>query len=191
MNTPVTQPSRGLPLRLVLVLPFIVQISAAVGLTGWLSIRNGQRAVNDVASQLRGEVTSRIDSEVRHSLAVADMVNQLAIDALRREGADLQNVRSPEAIYWDHLTKVDAISGLGFANTIGDFSAVQRQTKAGEAVYFIEYANASTGQRWLSNQVNLQQQVVDSSLGEQPVDGRQRAWYVAATEAKGAAWSDI
>ncbi|MDG2618162.1 hypothetical protein P7L53_18125 [Thermoleptolyngbya sichuanensis XZ-Cy5] len=64
--------ARGLPLRSFLVLPFALQIFAAVGLTGWLSIRNGQRAVNDVASQLRIEVatcyprSSRLHSNLFH-----------------------------------------------------------------------------------------------------------------------------
>lgn len=191
MDAPKTQRSRGLPLRLVLIVPFIVQISVAVGLTGWLSIRNGQRAVNDVASQLRREVTNRIDSEVRHSLATADTVNQLAVDALRREGADLRNVRSPEAVYWDHLRSTSVISGVGLANTNGDLFAIQRRTKGGKDIYFIEYANASTGKLWRSNQVNLEQQVVNTSLGNKPLDGRQRAWYKAAVAARGAAWSNI
>lgn len=190
MNTP-TNHLKGLPLRLVLVVPFIVQISAAVGLTGWLSIRNGQQAVNDVASQLRREVTNRIDSEVRHNLETADTVNQLAIKAFQREGLDLQNVRSPEAAYWDLLTSVDAISGLGFANTTGDFSAVQRRTKNGQAIYFIEYATAATNQKWFSNQVNTQKRIVNSSLGDKPVNGRERPWYKAAVAARGAAWSPI
>ncbi|HEY9908835.1 MAG TPA: ATP-binding protein [Thermosynechococcaceae cyanobacterium] len=174
-----------------MIVPFILQISIAVGLTGWLSIRNGQRAVNDVAGQLRREVTDRVDSEVRHSLATADTVNQLAVNALRREGADLRNVRSPEAVYWDHLRSTSVISGLGFASETGDMFAVQRRTKGGEDIYFIEYANGSTGQRWRSNQVNLEQQVVDTSLGDKPVDGRQRVWYKAAVAARGAAWSNI
>lgn len=187
----ITQCSKGLPLRLLLVVPFIIQISAAVGLTGWLSIRNGQRAVNDVASQLRSEVTSRIDSDVRHNLETADTANQLVIEAFRREGLDLRNVRSPETIYWDHLTRINSVSGFGFANTTGDFSAVQRRTRDGENIYFIEYATPETGQRWLSNQVNMEKQVVDSSLGDRPIDGRSRPWYVAAVEAGGAAWSPI
>ena len=47
------------PLRLVLIVPFIVIIVCAVGLTGYLSFQNGQRAVNDVATQLRQEITHR------------------------------------------------------------------------------------------------------------------------------------
>lgn len=190
MNTP-NKRSTGLSLRLVLVVPFIMQISAAVGLTGWLSIRNGQEAVNDVASQLRSEVTNRIDSEVRHNLETANTVNQLAIKAFQREGLNLQNVRSPETIYWDFLTSVNSISGLGFANTTGDFSAVQRRTRNGQAVYFIEYATAETSQKWFSNQVDTQKRRVNSSLGDKPVDGRERPWYKAAVAARDAAWSPI
>lgn len=66
IHSPHARPSlaRGLPLRSLLVLPFALQIFAAVGLTGWLSIRNGQRAVNDVISQLRSEVTTRIHQQL-------------------------------------------------------------------------------------------------------------------------------
>ncbi len=36
--------SHGIPLRLVLIAPFVVQIIAAVGITGWVSYDNGQRS---------------------------------------------------------------------------------------------------------------------------------------------------
>ena len=51
-----------LPLRLVLVVPFLLQIFVAVGLTGWLSFRNGKAAVDDVASILRRELTNTSES---------------------------------------------------------------------------------------------------------------------------------
>ncbi|TAG55098.1 MAG: hypothetical protein EAZ28_23400 [Oscillatoriales cyanobacterium] len=41
------------PLRAVLIVPFVLQIMGAVGIVGYLSFRNGQKAVNDLASQLR------------------------------------------------------------------------------------------------------------------------------------------
>jgi hypothetical protein len=52
--------AKKVPLRLVLVVPFVLQIFAAVGLTGYLSLRNGQKAVNDLASQLRNQVSDRV-----------------------------------------------------------------------------------------------------------------------------------
>ena len=51
---------RKLRLRTTLVLPFVLQIIAAVGLVGYLSFRNGQKAVNDLANQMIQEVGNRV-----------------------------------------------------------------------------------------------------------------------------------
>ncbi|NES80361.1 MAG: hypothetical protein F6K10_02240 [Moorea sp. SIO2B7] len=42
--------SRQIPLQTVLVVPFVIQIFATVGLVGYLSFRNGQKVVEDLAS---------------------------------------------------------------------------------------------------------------------------------------------
>ncbi|BAU11566.1 integral membrane sensor signal transduction histidine kinase [Leptolyngbya sp. NIES-3755] len=51
---------RRLPLRWVLVVPFVFQLSATVGLTGYLSLQNGQRAVNELVTKLNQEVSDRV-----------------------------------------------------------------------------------------------------------------------------------
>ncbi len=61
-------PNKTIPLRFVLVVPFVLQVFAAVGLTGYLSLRNGQIAVNDVSSQLRKEIGDRINQQVLNYL---------------------------------------------------------------------------------------------------------------------------
>ena len=53
--------SRKLRLRTALVVPFILQIVAAVGLVGYLSFRSGHRAINDLANQLQKEVNNRVN----------------------------------------------------------------------------------------------------------------------------------
>ncbi len=45
-----------LSLKNLLIVPFVLQIFAAVGLTGYLSFRNGQKAINDLENQLSNEV---------------------------------------------------------------------------------------------------------------------------------------
>lgn len=55
---------RGIPLSLVLAIPFVLQIFAAVGLTGYFSLRNGQQAVNDLATQLMNK-TNRLEQACR------------------------------------------------------------------------------------------------------------------------------
>ncbi|MGL5835739.1 MAG: hypothetical protein ACRC1Z_21280, partial [Waterburya sp.] len=54
---------KGLPLRLVLALPFVLQVVGAVGLVGYLSFRNGQKSVNEIANKLEIEVANRVEKE--------------------------------------------------------------------------------------------------------------------------------
>ncbi|HHP7243423.1 MAG TPA: hypothetical protein ACFE0H_01920, partial [Elainellaceae cyanobacterium] len=62
--------SKRVPIRAVLVVPFILQISAIVGITGWLSWRNGQEAIHNIASELEDEVSQRIEQKLESHLRV-------------------------------------------------------------------------------------------------------------------------
>jgi hypothetical protein len=47
-------------LRTLLTVPFLVQMLGIVGLTGFLSWQNGEKAVNQLVTQLQNEVSDRI-----------------------------------------------------------------------------------------------------------------------------------
>ena len=64
MQSPVTTDSKKLPLRLILVVPFVLQIFAAVGLVGYLSFRNGQQAINDLANQLTTKASHLVNQHL-------------------------------------------------------------------------------------------------------------------------------
>ena len=49
-----------IPFVFALTIPFVALTVMTVGLAGYLSFRNGRQAVNDVAHQLRGEITQSI-----------------------------------------------------------------------------------------------------------------------------------
>ncbi|MGB3309679.1 MAG: hypothetical protein WBG32_17380 [Nodosilinea sp.] len=89
------------PLRLILIVLFVAQITAAVGLTAWLSIRNGQRAVDEAVGQLWEETTARTKAEVDDLLSATRTVNDLSVKTIQRENLDLTAIRSVEEIYWD------------------------------------------------------------------------------------------
>jgi hypothetical protein len=48
MTKPSFRLGKPLSLRLVLIVPFVLQIFADVGLVGYVSFRNGQKAVNEM-----------------------------------------------------------------------------------------------------------------------------------------------
>ncbi|MEL6815681.1 MAG: hypothetical protein AAFP03_12820, partial [Cyanobacteria bacterium J06598_3] len=59
-----SQGTKQLPLRWVLVVPFVLQIVGAAGLVGYLSVRNGQQAVETLVSKLQSEASDRIDQHL-------------------------------------------------------------------------------------------------------------------------------
>jgi PAS domain S-box-containing protein len=61
-------------LRIVLIVPFVLPIVGAVEWVGHLSLRNEQQAVNDVASQLRREISDRISDRIGTSLNTPDLI---------------------------------------------------------------------------------------------------------------------
>lgn len=77
-------------LRTVLIVPFVLQIVRTVGLVGYLSFRNGQQAVNDVASQLRYEISDRTAKRIRTYLTTPHLINLTHADAIRLGQLDIK-----------------------------------------------------------------------------------------------------
>jgi len=51
---------RQVPLKLVLIVPFVLQVVGAVGLVGYLSYHSSQHAVKNLAHQVMNQASSRI-----------------------------------------------------------------------------------------------------------------------------------
>jgi signal transduction histidine kinase/CheY-like chemotaxis protein len=69
-----------IPIQLFLIVPFVIQIILAMGLTGYLSFRYGQQAVNDLTIQLHNEITFRIQQQLKTYLP--HNANTIRIDHL-------------------------------------------------------------------------------------------------------------
>src|SRR4028119_1463886 len=68
--------TKALRLQLILIVPFVLQVVGAVGLVGYLSFKNGQKAVNDLAAQLQREVSDRVNQHLDSYLADAYEVTE-------------------------------------------------------------------------------------------------------------------
>jgi sigma-B regulation protein RsbU (phosphoserine phosphatase) len=77
-------------LRTTLVVPFLIQIIATVGLVGYLSFRNGQRVVTDLVGQLQGEISSRVRERVQVYLATPPLTGDLIYYLLDQNGNPTQ-----------------------------------------------------------------------------------------------------
>jgi PAS domain S-box-containing protein len=107
--------SKKARLRLLLVVPFVLQIFIAVGLTSYLSIRNGQQAVNAVASELRQEIGDRIQLRLQTYLETPHQVNQFNANAISLGLVNLDNISSLDRLLWKQIQQFDTLTSINIS----------------------------------------------------------------------------
>lgn len=181
---------RKLRLGTTLVVPFVLQIVAAVSLVAYISFRSGQKAVNDLATQLRVELTSRIDGELRKYLISTHNFNQLNGATFSEGNFDMAKASNAKQF----LTQVQ-ISPFVYSSYCGDFQGqylgAYRLFYQGSRTIAMSVSNKDTNYNfyfYAMDSSGRQQQVLEKL---RPYDPRQRPWYKAAIEAKKQIWSDV
>lgn len=110
-----------LRIRTTLIVPFVLQIITAVGLVGYLSFLNGQRAVNDLVNQLQNEISSRVKEQVQVYLEAPHIVNQINEDAVRLGILDFNDLEKSRPYLWQQLLRFKSIGYVGLANEKGQY----------------------------------------------------------------------
>ncbi|MEA5624715.1 sensor histidine kinase [Nostoc sp. UHCC 0251] len=125
MKTHYFSKGKALPLQIVLVVPFLIQIFAAVSLVGYLSFKNGQRAVNDLAGQLMDRTSEVVDEHLKSHLSVPQTLNQINADAIRRGILDVRDRKTLGKYFWDQMQAYD-LTYIGIGLTTGEGAGAAR-----------------------------------------------------------------
>jgi hypothetical protein len=109
-----------LPLRTVLIVPFVLQIVGTVGLVGYLSFRSGQKSVENLAHQLMEQVGERVSERLTSYLqspqnAVA--ANHLAIKQGMLNINDFEQLRQQ---FWQQIMLNPSLEAVFFGNETGE-----------------------------------------------------------------------
>ncbi len=181
--------SISIPLQSILIVPFVVQIFAAVGLTGWLSLRNGQQAVNEVTTQLRNEISTRIQERVKNYLEVPPIIAQMNQDDINSGNFNIQNTASITREFWRQKSLFDSvnISAIYFGDTEGEFIAIGSLNNKWE----IGIAGKSTKGKFHIFAIDSQGNPTELLNVRNAYDPRIRPWYKTAIEANKSTWTDI
>ncbi|MBD2614064.1 HAMP domain-containing protein [Nostoc punctiforme FACHB-252] len=119
MKTRYFSRNKALPLQIFLVVPFAIQIFAAVSLVGYLSFKNGQRAVNDLAEQLIDRTSGVVDEHLKSYLAIPQTLNQINADAIRRGILDVRDRQTVGKYFWDQIQAYN-LTYIGIGLTTGE-----------------------------------------------------------------------
>lgn len=184
------KPSDKMPLRVLLVVPFVLQISTVVGLTGWLSLRNGQQAVNEVTTELRQEVVARLQQRLMDYLKVPHLLNQINADAIGIGELYLQDTSTLTRHYWRQRYLFDSgkISSVYFGSTEGEFTGLALQTNN---IWQISRAGKSTGGKYYRYDRDSQGNPTTLLEISRNYDPRLRPWYQQTIKIGKSTWSPI
>ena len=183
---PKSKPSLLLPLPLVLVIPFIFQIFAAVGITSYFSFKHSQKSIQNLAEQLMLEVKGRIDEHLDTYLATPHQINQLNKNALDLKQLDFKNLRSMERHFWQQSKIFDSVSYIQFGSVEGEFVGLEVNDDNTVRYQVTEFTKS------------LRTYTIDDNgdrgkfLKATPnYDPRNRPWYIVPQQADRPAWTDI
>ncbi|GAP94218.1 hybrid sensor histidine kinase/response regulator [Leptolyngbya sp. NIES-2104] len=181
--------TKRLSLHPVLVVPFVLQISLAVGLTGWLSVRNGQQAVNDVASQLRGEITARIEQYLETYVTTPHQINRVNADAIRLNELNLQDFSQLERHFLNQIQIFESVRAI-YVGTEQDGSHIGAE-RGDDGTLQVKVSGDETGHevRFYAVDRNLNRTKL---LKAKPnFNARIRPWYKTAVQKGKANWGEI
>lgn len=175
---------RPVPLRLVFIAPFVVQIFLAVGITGWLSYQQGQRAVDEVAEELSIQAKYRVRERLDAIVDRAEILTQTNTYAYQQGQISLDRELALQEHFWQQMNfNQPAPQGIYVGDPLGRYVYVGFQDRTLVA----ETSQSQQLTIYLLNSQGQRQQ----PIGKRRYDPRDRLWYKDAIEENKPVWTQI
>jgi sigma-B regulation protein RsbU (phosphoserine phosphatase) len=181
------KPSSKLSLGVILVVPFVIQIFATVGLVGYLSWQSGRKAVNDLSTQLRAEISNRIETHTLTYLDKVQAIAQVAVATMDSGNINPDDFAALERFFWQVVSHKELENYIYYANNRGHFLGVELRE---DGHFYLAIKNESTGPNRRIYQLDSQRKRVRVARTHK-LDPRIRPWYKNAVEAGKPTWSPI
>jgi len=175
-------------LQTVLVVPFVLQVFAAVGIVGYLSFRNSQRAVNDLADQLMGEVSNRIEQNLITYLETPHQMNRTKLDAVKLGFVNMKDLSAWEKYLWRQVQLYPYINFTSIANRDGEYRTGE---KTSDGTLLINASGPSTNFDFYSYNTNDSGDRATVAATVKNFDIRQHPSYSYAALSAKPTWSSV
>jgi len=174
-------------LRTTIVIPFVLQIVAAVSIVGYLSFRNGQRAVNVLADQLNGEISARIEQHVIGYLNKSQSTLWLTNANILSGNFNLRDFEGLRRYFWQVVHKGKFEGYLSYGNEQGEFVGVEYQDDDTVQLKIVTSETVPQRETYVLDNTGERQKLLKTAK----YDPRTRPWYKAAKQSGKATWSEI
>ncbi|OKH37922.1 hypothetical protein NIES2119_12325 [[Phormidium ambiguum] IAM M-71] len=177
----------NLPLRWVLIVPFVLPMIGAITLIGYLSDRNGQHSVEILADRLVAQTHDRIIQELNSYLQIPILINRLNVDAVDRKWLNSQDVVALDSLLFHRMQQFDGISAVLFASPDQTFRVVERV----QDNLYLTSADRLRPNQFKTYRLDIQGKPEKLVNTNNLNLGRDRSWYNRAIKMGQPGWSGI
>ncbi|MGF1512992.1 MAG: ATP-binding protein [Elainellaceae cyanobacterium] len=174
---------------LVLAVPFMLQVTLAIGLTSWLLVKSRQQAVEDITSQFVSEISNQVYSRLEIFLETPHIVNQINADSARLGQLDVGNIRKVERRFWRQIQVYNSLSSIGFGRKDGAYVASDRRGKTFRVGS--RDGSSAEGRLRMYRTDTEGNRMALAYEGKPNYDPRTRPWYEAGKDSQEGQWTDI
>ncbi|MFB2839100.1 cache domain-containing protein, partial [Floridanema evergladense] len=176
-----------IPLRLLLIVPFLIQVTGAVGLVGWVSFQNSHKVVEEFVKQLTLEAGSKVEQHLKSFLEKSHEINRNHLRLIKSNFLNLNNLTPWEYYLWQTVQQMPELAFTNVSNNagaqrtgerLGDGSLTINRIIPEENFVFRVYNTDSRG-----NITTIAKELKNR-------DPRQRPWRKAAIAAGRTIWSE-
>lgn len=180
---------KNLPFQAVLTIPFLIILMVSVGLTGYISFRNGEESVKHLTSHLLHEVAARVHEYLDHYLDIPHQINQSNIDRLKLDQLSVEDKDSLQRHFLSQIQQYPSVVEIAYADEQREFIGAEQKVLGYDLT--IGKSNAST-EYALEEYIYKDDETPLERFASVPnYDPRPRPWYQAAVLAKKETWTPV
>ncbi len=165
----------------------VVPMVGSVVLVGYVSFRNGTKAVENLAKQLQQEIHSKVERELNNYLTSPNQVNQINLDNHRLGILNFSDFPLMEKYLWRQIQHFPEIGFIGYAADSGEMIGVERLDNGKIEINLMNDSRHNLRIYPTDSQGNklTQRKVIPHFINQE------RPWYKKAVNAGKPTWSDI
>ncbi|MBE9223116.1 PAS domain-containing protein [Cyanobacterium stanieri LEGE 03274] len=175
-----------IPLRRIIIIPFVCQIIGVVSIISYVSYRSGQRSVNNLSNQLMTKTAEKVTNTLDQYLQQAQEINQLNQRLINSGLLEPNNLEQLGKYFWQQLQTHDFIY-FSYGNTNQEFVGAGHG-KIDNEISIIRSPENNTIYRYnTDNQGNI----TDEYIAEDITNIHTQPWFTEAQSQKKPVWTNL
>jgi len=174
-------------IRQVFPIVLSIQITVAVGITGWISFNSSERAVQKLTRQLCDNLNLRVEQQITSYLEESVRINQSLTTALSNGSINPNDISQVQKDVFNKARELNIQNILFYGNESGTMVGIERYIGSDFLLRIREDGISPNRPTYVLSGNGVRGKLITNEV----YDHRTRPWYIAAKQSGRAIWSSI